>query len=518
MAGVLDDPERWRRISAILDRLLETPAAERPALLDRLCAGDPELRAEVEALLAADAATGGILDLELDLDGGGEDAAGDRSAAELAAAGLAAAGVAAVTAAVWWGAGLEVDGPRAPAAATAAAGGESAVEAAPVVGVVPLVNRTGDPELDPYGAVLARLVGDLLSAASTRRRPPSRAVELLPGSANNHHSLGNAYRAQGELDLAAAEYLESLRLDPAFHFSTLSLAEVRVFQGRWREAEELLAGLLEGADVAPRHRIDAAFHLAAVHRARGRFAAAAELLEAMAEPIAAERIRDAMAHAVRATCQLELGRPGAAARLAEEAVDRSPGVPTRYLFARGLVEFRQGRLDAVAATAERILEGALPPENPDRTEEKAAHLRGLRHLARGEADPAIEELTLAVALEGYEYGVYRLGLARAYLADGRLDEAMAAARQAAGDRHLAAPRLDLELDRTRALLLLARIQAAMGRPTRAAELARDFLTRWADADPGHPDLGHPDLAAARALAAAEPATTGAGRSTPPDPG
>ncbi len=55
------DPARWRRIESILDLALDLPTAERSALLDKSCAGDPALRAEVEAVLAADARAGGFL-------------------------------------------------------------------------------------------------------------------------------------------------------------------------------------------------------------------------------------------------------------------------------------------------------------------------------------------------------------------------------------------------------------------------------------------------------------------------
>ncbi|HEY2395773.1 MAG TPA: serine/threonine-protein kinase [Rudaea sp.] len=49
------DPQRWQRVSAIFDETADADVAGRSALLDRLCAGDSELRREVEALLAADA-------------------------------------------------------------------------------------------------------------------------------------------------------------------------------------------------------------------------------------------------------------------------------------------------------------------------------------------------------------------------------------------------------------------------------------------------------------------------------
>ena len=48
------DAERWRKIEQLCHAALECEASERPAFLDQTCAGDEELRREVEALLARD--------------------------------------------------------------------------------------------------------------------------------------------------------------------------------------------------------------------------------------------------------------------------------------------------------------------------------------------------------------------------------------------------------------------------------------------------------------------------------
>jgi len=50
------DRARWQRISAIFERAVELPPAERAALLEHECAADAALRGEVEAMLSADAA------------------------------------------------------------------------------------------------------------------------------------------------------------------------------------------------------------------------------------------------------------------------------------------------------------------------------------------------------------------------------------------------------------------------------------------------------------------------------
>ena len=323
-----------------------------------------------------------------------------------------------------------------------------------------------------------------------------RYVEMEPGRANAHHLLGDAYRSQGELDLASQEYARALEIDPTFHFATSNLALIDVFRGKPADAERRLEPVVPDGRVEARHRINAAFDLAFLRRAGGRFREAGAVLEQVEDLIAGEKVREAMALSVRGLCAMEMGDLKAAGRLIDEALARSPGVPTRYLFARGLLELRQGRIERVRRTAATILEGALPPEDPDRTEDKAAaYLTGMALLREGKMDRAVADLERAVALSGYEYAIYRLGLASAYLAAGRLQEALAATKQSVmlpepSDPQWVeptAPRLQMELDRARAQLVLARVHLALGRGADAATHARQFLDAWSHADAGTPD-------------------------------
>src|SRR5262245_45663968 len=51
--------DRWQRLKRVFHEALERPEEARAALLDRECAGDADLRTEVESLLAShDQATG----------------------------------------------------------------------------------------------------------------------------------------------------------------------------------------------------------------------------------------------------------------------------------------------------------------------------------------------------------------------------------------------------------------------------------------------------------------------------
>ncbi|MEM1041100.1 MAG: serine/threonine-protein kinase [Bacteroidota bacterium] len=55
-------PERWQRLASLLDDALDLAPEARDAFLDTACSDDPDLRAEIEALVAADEEAGGFLD------------------------------------------------------------------------------------------------------------------------------------------------------------------------------------------------------------------------------------------------------------------------------------------------------------------------------------------------------------------------------------------------------------------------------------------------------------------------
>src|ERR1051325_8304194 len=52
----------WPRVKEVLGLALDLPPDRRPELLDALCAGDPELRAEVESFLDAESAAAPFYD------------------------------------------------------------------------------------------------------------------------------------------------------------------------------------------------------------------------------------------------------------------------------------------------------------------------------------------------------------------------------------------------------------------------------------------------------------------------
>ena len=54
-------PERWRRIEELYHAALELEAGRREAFLEDACAGDAELRGEIDSLIAVRPSDGGWL-------------------------------------------------------------------------------------------------------------------------------------------------------------------------------------------------------------------------------------------------------------------------------------------------------------------------------------------------------------------------------------------------------------------------------------------------------------------------
>lgn len=55
-------PERWRTVKEIFQQWSNLPSEKRGAYLDKRCAADPELRSEIESLLATLDRDGELLD------------------------------------------------------------------------------------------------------------------------------------------------------------------------------------------------------------------------------------------------------------------------------------------------------------------------------------------------------------------------------------------------------------------------------------------------------------------------
>lgn len=292
----------------------------------------------------------------------------------------------------------------------------------------------------------------------------NRYVDAEPQDPYAHALLGSLWLLRGDTATAIAAYQRSQQLKPGFVIATLGLARALYLGGEPGKAEAQWRSLIDNSDVAGQYRIDAAFDLTGVLRGQGRFDEAIAALKAVDAPVREEGLYTATMLSTLGLLHLELGNAERAQALIDEAIAESPGVATRHLFARGVLELHDGDLDAVAATAEAIRALALPPEDPDRTEDKAAsYLLGLAALARGDLAAAGSAFAEALRQDGYEYALYALGRAH-YLAEaGDLRAAADLAETAVSARDPGNLRLDLEMDRARASRLLGELQAKLDR-------------------------------------------------------
>lgn len=353
-------------------------------------------------------------------------------------------------------------------------------------------------ELHPYDpnswmALGNRLLeyGDL-DAAST---PLQKYTSMQPKVAAAHAMLGELAQLQGDLAGSIEHHQQALELDPGFVDSTIGLAGSRYLRGEVDVATELWQSVVADQDASVTNRIDAAFDLAGALRGMGRFDESLTVLAGAMPAFEEEGRRAAMAVSQEASTYFELGDYERAIALFDESI-RIAGPPvTRYLFAHGVAELRLRRFDAVANIGDQIIANATGSEG---TREDAVgasnYLNGLSALEQDDLVAAEENLTAAVDGVGYRYAIYDLGLARLYRTTGDLDRARLLAESAARHQDTTVYqssgdlRLDLELDRARALLLLAEILAEQGALDEAGVRAEEFVTRWQDADANSPEV------------------------------
>jgi tetratricopeptide (TPR) repeat protein len=325
------------------------------------------------------------------------------------------------------------------------------------------------------------------------RKALDQYLALEPEDPFGFTLLGRLAQLEGRQADASRRLRHALELEPDFAPARLALAESEALEESWDAAESRLVALADDRQAPAAFRIDAAFALNGVRLARGQFAAAAEPLVALEPEIGKEGIRVAMALAQRGRSSAERGDYSAAASLTRQAVEHAPTPATRYLYALGTVRLMQGDAAGARQAASKIRAQVFDEVDAgaklwkEDAERAAAYLDGMAMLASGAFAKAAEALEQAVAMPGYSYGVYELGLARARLAAGRPADALPLARTAATVRDPGDVRLDLGIDRSRALLLEAEILARLGRNAEARERAAAFLRRWASDDPRQAD-------------------------------
>src|SRR5262249_12362040 len=213
---------------------------------------------------------------------------------------------------------------------------------------------------------------------------------LDPDYAWTHHNLARALRDKGRLDEAGAHYRQALRLDPNNPEFQNGLRGVLMRQGRgpevqagWRQAVEANPPGYEGwvgdAELCP--------CLGQEEEYRRACRALLDRFGATTSPYVAEPVGRA--------CLLlpgagdELPQAAALADRAAAARGSTPDWIYRYfLFARGLADYRRGRLDEAIAVMEGEASGVMGP-CPRLVLALALHDRGQEKQARQELAAAV---------------------------------------------------------------------------------------------------------------------------------
>lgn len=326
-------------------------------------------------------------------------------------------------------------------------------------------------------------------------------ARIAPNNPNAYVLRGDLHRAQGDLAAARKDYLTAIEKGPDLQEAVVSLGLTEYLLGQVDAALDTLDKLIRNTSAIPRYRIDAAFAAGGILNSLGRGTEHIVYLELLEPELSASEIFGAKGLADRAYARLQLGQSGDdTARLIDRAIEESPGVATRYLFMRGLLELQNDQFDAVRRTAKEIRALALPPEDPDRTEDMAAdYLLGHVALASSDLNEAYARSNSVRDVDGYQYRVYGLLHAQVLLAMNRLDEAAAELDKVGSRRDRVSPRLDLELDRAFGRLVLADVYRARGDTKQAERLIGELRQLWEGADAGFTGRRRLDVPATRAL-------------------
>ncbi len=331
-------------------------------------------------------------------------------------------------------------------------------------------------------------IGNLDAAATAI----DRFAKLAPENPNAYLLRGDLNRARDDLAAARADFAQAIRLGPELQEAVVSLAITDYLSGDISSAVAGLEQLAKNPEAVPRFRLQAAFELGGILSGLGEFERYERLLAEL-DGIARDSERFyAKALIERARALLRSGKRNAVTDdLIAQAIAAAPqgGVPTRYLFVRGESELAAAEYQKLEVSVQAISSFALPPENPDRTEDKAAnYLQGLAADQQGQLEGALGMLQSAVGEEGYEYAVYKRALG-IVIAKHDPQAAQTLFGEILVKPDAINPRLEFEYDRAMTRLSLAELHFALGETALARDLATQLLERWRNADPGFSGVG-----------------------------
>ena len=328
-----------------------------------------------------------------------------------------------------------------------------------------------------------------------------RYAELSPGDANPIDSMAEQYFRMGRLDEAILKYKDALAIKPDF-FSGLGLSMVYAFKEDYVKAQTQLDRFIAMTDSSGNKAEGYLWKGMLCFLTGQRIQAFAFLTETAKS---ADSIRSGSIEYTKGWIHFELGEFDLSRKHLRSALDLflsffpdSPGWTCWAEFCIGLVDVRQGNLDAAESKLEAIQ--AILPKLKSPSSINANTFRGdwlqaeilMAQDSAGEAVIILENTPPESApnLQADSYGPYNLPfrrdvLARAYRQSGLIDEAIAEYERLTTfvpgekDWHLVHPVYYLELGK-----LYERQQMA-GKAVKSYER---FLDLWKDADPGLPEV------------------------------
>lgn len=283
----------------------------------------------------------------------------------------------------------------------------------------------------------------------TARSALDSFISLAPNNPNGFVLRGDLNRATNELPTARDDYEQAISIGSELQEADVSLGQVYYLMGETDKALAVFDGLIRDTTAVPRYRIAATFEAGGILNSLDRYEEYVAYLDLLEQEFIASEIFYSKALSEKATALLWSAGPNDdVAALIDKSIEKSPSVPTRYLFARGLLELAREDYAAIEKTATEIRSFAYPPEDPDRTEDKAAdYLLGRAALRRGDSEIAVELLERATSLGGHQYQSYALAYAEALHAAGKTQEALGLLETAVLVRDPVDSRFDLERDR-----------------------------------------------------------------------
>jgi len=229
-----------------------------------------------------------------------------------------------------------------------------------------------------------------------------RALELDPGLAEAHASLGLVYENKGDLEAAGESLRRALQLNPGYTMALVWYGLVLVNQGQFREAAQRNLDALQLDPLSPIINVNVGFdalRVGDIERARSSFATAVEI-----DPdFPVSHYGMARAHALDRQFD-------AALREIDEAIRCAPG-RAFYFVQKSLIQLQAG--DTEAAT--RAVEDAccLSPDNPFDGDLIVAH-----HMVSDDRE-SLERIARGETRRGYTAGQR----GQAFIALGALDDA-----------------------------------------------------------------------------------------------